>query len=95
MFDQTSRYAVCEDAKMAAEDGHAILYKRRRFLPQGKKMAVLRELTVTGGDRLDVLAARTIGNPEQYWRVCDANDAMHPLELTAEPGRIIKIAAPW
>ena len=34
------------------------------------------------GDRLDLITARTLGDPEQFWRVCDANDALDPAELT-------------
>jgi hypothetical protein len=95
MFEQTSRYSSCEDAQMVIEEGHVLTYKRRRFLPQGEKIPPLREFVISAGDRLDVIAAHTIGDPEQYWRICDANNVMHPLELTGEPGRKIKIAAPW
>ena len=35
-----------------------------------------------------------LGDPEQFWRICDANDAMHPLDMTSEPGRILRIAVP-
>ena len=38
------------------------------------------------GDRLDLITARTLGDPEQFWRICDANDALDPDDL-AEPGR--------
>jgi hypothetical protein len=43
-------------------------------------------------DRLDLIAARILGDPEQFWRVCDANNAMDPLELTARPGRMIRVS---
>lgn len=95
MFDQTSRYTTCEDARITQEDGSTVLYKRRRFLPQGNNMSLLSEVTVMAGDRLDVMAARLIGHPEQYWRLCDANNAMHPLEMTSEPGKALRIATPW
>jgi hypothetical protein len=35
------------------------------------------------------------GDPEQFWYVCDSNNAMHPLDLTIEPSKILKIARPW
>jgi hypothetical protein len=95
MFEEKSRYSGCEDATFVTEDGQALTYKRRRFLPQGEKMPALAEVTILAGDRLDVIAARHVGDPEQYWRICDANNAMHPLEMTSEPGRTIKIASPW
>jgi hypothetical protein len=49
---------------------------------------------VVQGDRLDLIAARTLGDSEQFWRVCDANDAMDPHELTAEPGRAVRVPVP-
>jgi hypothetical protein len=39
------------------------------------------------------VAARTIGDPEQFWRVCDANEAVEPDELI-EPGRRLMISGP-
>jgi nucleoid-associated protein YgaU len=50
---------------------------------------------VSAGDRLDRIAAKIGGDPEQYWRICDANNVMHPLELTNEPGTTIKISKAW
>jgi nucleoid-associated protein YgaU len=50
---------------------------------------------VSAGDRLDMIAAKIGGDPEQYWRICDANNVMHPLELTNEPGTTIKISKAW
>jgi len=94
MFEYTSRYHALETATYAAPDGRVVAYKRRRFLPQGEGMPLLVEITVTGGDRLDLIAARTLGDPEQFWRVCDANDAMNPLDLTAELGRTLRVPVP-
>ncbi len=72
-----------------------IRYKERRFIPPADKMKTLQEVTYTTGDRLDLITARTLGDPEQFWRVCDANEVMHPLELTSDPGNVIRIAIPW
>jgi nucleoid-associated protein YgaU len=57
-------------------------------------MPLLVEVTVNQGDRLDLIAARALGDPELFWRICDANNAMDPLELTAEPGRRLRVAIP-
>jgi hypothetical protein len=95
MFEPSSRYTNCEDSKLTAEDGRVIAYKKRRFLPAGDKMHVLQEIVVSGGDRLDNISAVILGDPEQFWRICDANDAMHPLDLTGEIGRVLRIATPW
>jgi hypothetical protein len=96
MFEPTSRYYQVEDASIKTKDeGAYVTYKRRRFLPDWSKMILLQELKVNEGDRLDTISARVVGDTEQFWRICDANDAMHPLELTSELGRSIKIARPW
>jgi hypothetical protein len=94
MFEPTSRYYALETAPYTAPDGRVVAYKRRRFLPQGAGMPLLVEVPVTGSDRLDLIAARTLGDPEQFWRVCDANDAMNPLDLTAELGRTLRVPVP-
>jgi hypothetical protein len=96
MFEPSSRYANIENANLLINGGkNAIAYKKRRFLPDGEGLPLLREITITVGDRLDLIAARILGDPEQFWYVCDANNAMHPLDLTVEPNRILKIARPW
>lgn len=94
MFDYTSRYYALETATFTGPDGRSIAYKRRRFLPQGDAMQLLALVVVTEGDRLDLITARTLNAPEQFWRVCDANNAMNPPELTAEIGRTLRIPLP-
>lgn len=94
MFESNSRYYYIEDAEYAAPDGRIISYKRRRFLPHAEEMPLLTEVTVTQGDRLDLIAARTFGDPEHFWRICDANNAMNPFDLTAEMGRRLRVPVP-
>ena len=90
MFPVTSRYYGIETAKFVTPNGRQIVYLRRRFLPLATT-AILTEHTVTQGDRLDNITARYLGDPEQFWHLCDANNTMHPDELTAELGRRINI----
>jgi len=94
VFEHTSRYYDLETATYTTPDGRVVAYKRRRFLPRGGEMSLLAEVTVIRGDRLDLIAARTLGDPEQFWRVCDANDAMNPVILTEEPGRTLRVPVP-
>lgn len=94
MFENTSRYYNLAERSYTTPDGRVILYKERRFLPQGKDLPLLVEVTVGQSDRLDLIAYRTLGQPELFWRVCDANDAMDPFLLTAEPGRKLRVAIP-
>jgi len=93
MFEPTSRYHNIETVKMTVGEGPRVIsYKRRRIIPPGETMTTLAEHTVVEGDRLDNLAARYVGDPEQFWRICDANDVLRPEELTEEIGWVIKIA---
>ena len=94
MFDHTSRYYGLETATHELPGGRVVRYVRRRFLPQGSELPLLAETEVIEGDRLDLITDRTLGDPEQFWRVCDANDAMSPAELTADAGRRIRVPVP-
>lgn len=94
MFDPTSRYANLAQATYTLPDGRVVAYVRRRFLPRGEDMPLLIEVTVAQADRLDVITARALGDPKQFWRVCDANNAMYPPDLTDEPGAIIRVPVP-
>lgn len=94
MFETDSRYYPIEDAELTLPDGRKIAYKRRRFLPQGMSMELLVEVGVTEGDRLDLISARSLGNPSHFWRIADANDGMHPQQLTDETGRSLRVPVP-
>lgn len=94
MFEHTSRYFRIKTATCKTPDGRPITYVQRRFLPQGERLPLLVEVTVTDGDRLDLITNRTLGDPEQFWRVADANNAMNPFDLTEEPGAIVRVPIP-
>ncbi|HEX2049883.1 MAG TPA: hypothetical protein VHJ34_04525 [Actinomycetota bacterium] len=94
MFEPNSRYYGVETATVTAPDGRLLTYVRRRRPPASGELRVLTEISVAQGDRLDLVTARTLGDPEQFWRVCDANDALDPAELTAEVGRVVLIPLP-
>ncbi len=93
MFEISSRYAQIETATYTTSERKAVAYKRRRFLPQGENLPLFVEVTVNANDRLDLITARAIGAPEQFWRVCDANNAMNPFDLI-EPGKVLRVAVP-
>ena len=94
MFDHTSRYYNLEVATKELSDGRTVSYVRRRFLPQGGEMPLLAEVEVIQGERIDLVAYRTLGDPLAYWRICDANNAMDPQELTEEPGFRLRVPLP-
>jgi hypothetical protein len=93
-FPPTSRYYGIATATLKTPEGNAIVYLRRRFVPPPERFILLQEHTVTEGDRLDNLAAHYVGDPEQFWRICDANGAIRPDELTETVGRRLRITLP-
>jgi hypothetical protein len=94
LFPPTSRYAGLETATLVAADGKMVIYLRRRFVPAPERFALLQEHVVTEGERLDNITAQYLSDPEQFWRICDANAAMRPDELTETVGRRLRITMP-
>ena len=90
MFDPSSRYHALGNAEHVAPDGERLIYRKRRFLPQPAPDPTDRIVTVRDGERLDGVAARTLGDPLQFWRIADASNAMNPFDL-AEPGRRLDV----
>jgi hypothetical protein len=93
-FPPNSRYANLTTAQLTTPDGRTITYLQRRFLPPPENFALLQTYVVVQGDRLDNVTAKFLGDPVQFWRLCDANRAMHPGELTATIGRRLRITLP-
>lgn len=94
LFPITSRYYGLDTATLKTPTGTPIVYLRRRFVPSSERFALLQEHTVTEGERLDNITAQYLGDPEQFWRVADANNAMNPSELTETIGRKLRITLP-
>lgn len=89
----TSRYYETETAEHETAGGKKIAYLRRRFVPPPERFETIAEHTVKQGERLDHIAAEYLDDPEQFWRICDANGAVDPNELT-ETGRKVRITLP-
>lgn len=93
LFPPTSRYHGIETSILETAAGTQVIYIRRRFLPSPERFALLQEHVVAQGERLDNITALFLGDPEQFWRLCDANAAMHPEEME-ELGRRLRITLP-
>jgi nucleoid-associated protein YgaU len=93
LFAPTSRYYNLPTTSIV-QDGHPVAYLTRRFLPQPDRFQVLQQYTVVQGDRLDNISAKFLGDPTLFWRLCDANGAMRPQELTETIGRKLNITMP-
>ena len=92
-FPATSRYHLLETATLETASGRVLIYLRRRFVPLPERFALLQEHTVAQGERLDHITAHYLGDPEQFWRLCDANGALRPAELETI-GRRLRITLP-
>ncbi|RKH54936.1 LysM domain-containing protein [Corallococcus aberystwythensis] len=90
MFSPTSRYSQVSNATYTAPDGTEIVYKRRRFPPM-QQQGIFGQTGVRPEERVDQLAARTLRDPLQYWRLCDTNMVLDPFELVDEPGRRVRV----
>jgi hypothetical protein len=93
-FPPTSRYFSVETTTLEQPDGKVIVYLKRRFVPQPERFALLQAHMVKQGERLDNLTALYLDDPEQFWRICDANRAMRPDALTETIGRRLRITLP-
>src|SRR5215472_3748571 len=103
MIPVTSRYYGLPTATLALPDGRTVVYLTRRFVPAADPSAVVFEYPVTPADRLDLIAARHLGDAEQFWHLADANSAMNPADLipppaaglpTGEPQRRLHVPQP-
>jgi hypothetical protein len=95
-FPPNSRYFGSDTLSFTAPDGQTHAYLARRLVPQPgpPNFATTATHTVKQGDRLDLLAAKYLGDPLMFWLLCDANGAIDPDDLTATPGRVLSITMP-
>jgi hypothetical protein len=95
-FPTDSRYHGFGVQQYTAPNGQTIPYLARRIVPQpgAPNYATIATSTVRQGDRLDLIAAKYLGDPLMSWLICDANGAMNPCDLTATPGTVLNITTP-
>lgn len=93
-FPPTSRYALTPTTSLVRADGTMVTYLKRRFVPAPENLALLQWHQVVQNERLDNIAAKYLGDPEQFWRLCDANRALRPDELTETIGKKLRITLP-
>ena len=95
-FPTDSRYYGFGVQYYTAPNGRVIAYLARRIVPQpgAPNFATINQYTVHQGDRLDLIAAKYLGDPLMAWLICDANGAIRPHDLVATPGRVLAITTP-
>jgi hypothetical protein len=95
-FPPDSRYYGFGTLSYTAPTGQTITYLARRIVPEpgAPNYATVARHTVKQGDRLDLLAAKYLGDPLIFWLICDANGAIRPDQLLETPGRVLNITMP-
>ncbi len=88
MFSKGSRYYALPNAVLTDPSGRQINYKAIRYISE---VGARRGHIVGGADRLDLIAFRYYQDPEDFWRICDANLALWPDNMLANPGAVIRI----
>jgi hypothetical protein len=80
------RYTHAEVAEVTVPDGdggmRTVRYLRRRGLLDPDVVPPVAHHRVDATDRLDLVAARYLGDPLSAWQVADVNRALDPDELT-------------
>jgi hypothetical protein len=94
LFTPVSRYYTVRTVTYETSNGQTIVHLRRRFVPSPDEFTLQQEHTIEQNDRLDNLASQYLGDPEQYWQLCDANGAVRPDELTENLGGKLRITLP-
>ncbi len=76
MFSPGSRYERVPTAVHVDRDGRQHPYVLLRAFPPS--VPTQAHHTFAEHERLDLIAFHVFGDPEQFWRVCDANHALRP-----------------
>ncbi len=94
LLTPASRYYNLPLGTRVLADGRSVAFLKRRFPVDPDRMRRLTEHLSSDSDRLDRVAAHYLGDPTLFWRICDANLALHPDEVLQEAGRLVLIAMP-
>jgi len=94
MNDPQGRYAATEIKVTTLPDGTIVSYLARRFLPEPETMTMIASVAIEPADRLDLFSARTLGVSTAWWRIADANRAVHPETLDGPAGRRLDVPLP-
>jgi hypothetical protein len=88
VFFKGSRYEKVAEDELIDDTGRIVRFKKVRLIPETRPQGAHR---LQQHERLDHVAHRYYQDAERFWRICDANRAMWPDDLAAEPGTLILI----
>lgn len=93
-FARNSRYWGLAIRTRTRPDGTVDSFVARRIIPAMSRYRIPERYRTTDGERIDGVAAATLGDPELYWRICDANGDEEPADAVLPPGRLLGIPLP-
>jgi hypothetical protein len=93
-FPLNSRYYSVPLRKRVRADGTVETFVGRRIIPAMERYRALDRHRTIDDDRIDNVAAAAFGDPELYWRICDANGDAEPADATRPVGRLLLIPLP-
>jgi hypothetical protein len=95
-----SRYDGAQVASAAVTDGAGGTREVTHLLPRTPRdpatVVPMAWHRVAAHDRADLVAHRHLGDPQAWWRICDANTALDPDALVGpeNEGRVIVVGVP-
>lgn len=92
-FPPESRYHGVSTAQVTGPDGQPVTVLKRRLSPPPEDFALRHLRPTRQGERLDLIAAAEIGDPEMFWMLMDANGALWAEDLE-ETGAEVRITWP-
>lgn len=93
-YAPNSRYRGLAFRSVAKGDGTTVEFVGRRIIPALSRYRALTRHRASGDERIDMVAAEAFGDPELYWRICDANGDADPGPAAKPAGRLIVIPLP-
>ena len=93
-FPPNSRYNAKNIRQYTTPSGDTVPFVGRRIIPELDRYQALDRHKAVAAERIDQVADAFYGDPEQYWRICDANGVERPAAALDPVGRLLAIPLP-
>jgi len=94
IFPVNSRYYGIALRTRTLADGTTETFVGRRIIAAMARYRPLDRHRTIDNERIDTAAAGSFGDPELYWRICDANGEAEPADASKPAGRLLVIPLP-
>ena len=93
-FPPNSRYYQMPIRTHVTPDGTVESFVGRRIIPALERYRVLDRYRTRSKSRIDTVADEVFGDPELYWRLCDANGDAEPATAAQPEARLLIVPLP-